>query len=48
MDAEKHNIPESEKVAGGLDKEAVEIKEQDFIDAVKSVIQKEQDNTLEM
>ena len=45
--AENVSIPESEKVAGELDKEAIEIKEQDFIDAVKSVTQKEQDKGME-
>ena len=47
--SENVSIPESEKVAGGLDKEAVVgDKEQEFINAVKSVTNKEQDNTLEM
>ena len=41
-------ITEAEKVADGYDLGSVEIKEQDFINAVNSVTQKEQDKGMEM
>ena len=45
---EVDKITEAEKVADGYDLGSVEIKEQDFINAVNSVTQKEQDKGMEM
>ena len=45
---ERDTLTEAEKVADGYDLGSVEIKEQDFINAVNSVTQKEQDKGMEM
>lgn len=46
--SERDTLTEAEKVAGGYDLGSVEIKEQDFINAINSVTNKEQDKGMEL